>query len=93
MEIFGKRKETFLPSLKQKEESFHSQYQSIGQKLYDIVGIEIGRKGGITSMNKGKFDFKINKDWGVSGWYKKQPKNMGFNRSDYNFGFGVSRGI
>ena len=86
------KKESYMHGFMPKSEPKKvSPYRSIGQRLYDIVGAEIGRSGGISFLNKGGFAFPVNKDWGVSGWYDKKPKGSGFNKSDYDFGLSIGR--
>ena len=63
---------------------------SLGQKLYDVLGIRLA-KGGVTFGEKGYFYSPISKKWEVSGWYKKKEKGKGFAGKDYDFGFSLGR--
>tara|TARA_Y100000034_G_scaffold123177_1_gene169605 strand:- start:220 stop:492 length:273 start_codon:yes stop_codon:yes gene_type:complete len=64
--------------------------QSLGQKLYDALGLKLSKEG-ITFGEKGFVYSPISKKWEVSAWYKKQGEGKGFAGKDYNFGFSLGR--
>jgi hypothetical protein len=64
--------------------------ETIGQKLYNLAGISISSKG-MAFGKEGSINAPIGDKWGASGWYKKQNEGTGFNKSNYNFGFGLTR--
>ena len=64
--------------------------QSLGQKLYDALGLKISKEG-ITFGEKGFVYSPISKKWEVSAWYKKKDEGKGFAGKDYNFGLSLGR--
>jgi hypothetical protein len=64
--------------------------QSLGQKMYDALGLKISKEG-ITFGEKGFFYSPISKKWEVSAWYKKKSEGRGFAGKGYNFGLKVGR--
>ena len=67
-----------------------SQRVALGQKLYDALGMRLGKEG-IKFGEQGFFFSPIKKKWEVAGWYKKQESGKGFNKGDYDFGFSLGR--
>lgn len=63
---------------------------SLGQKLYDALGLKLGKEG-IVFGEQGFFYSPISKKWEVSGWYGKKEKGKGFAGKDYDFGFSLGR--
>ena len=73
--------------------------QSLGQKLYDALGLKLSKEG-VTFGEKGFAYSPISKKWEVSAWYEKQKPGVGFTGKefkrgfkggDYNFGLKVGR--
>ena len=64
--------------------------ETIGQKLFNLAGISVSSKG-MEFGGGGSINAPIGDKWGASAWYQKQDKGMGFNKSNYNFGFGLTK--
>ena len=76
--------------LQSSKEIYPSKRVALGQKLYDALGMRLGKEG-IKFGEQGFFFSPIKKKWEVSGWYKKQESGRGFDKGDYNFGFSLGR--